>query len=208
VHSVARMFEDAGVARTERSITNWCKRDNNGVSRLDCYYDPNEGKYFITPQSVERAIEEERAKINSTEIPNVSEPFGTIQKPSETFRNVPNISELSQPEQSVNQQNEKTNLSPELMKELEDLRIDKKVWERERQFYDKWFVTLEKERDGIIPQIAELNKSVGYLEAKNENLEKANQRLLTQPIHNATRIVESHYMNETDDEDDSVGGES
>jgi hypothetical protein len=62
VREVARMFENAGVARTERSITNWCHRDRNGVSRLDAYYDENDRRYFITPQSVERAIQEELAK--------------------------------------------------------------------------------------------------------------------------------------------------
>ena len=78
VHTVARMFEEAGVARTERSVTNWCQPDRNGVSRLDCFYDPNERKYYITPQSVERAIEEERSKIISGELPHVSEAFGNI----------------------------------------------------------------------------------------------------------------------------------
>jgi hypothetical protein len=56
------MFEDAGVARTERSITNWCQLNAQGIARLDAYYDPNERKYFITPQSVELAIAEEKAK--------------------------------------------------------------------------------------------------------------------------------------------------
>jgi hypothetical protein len=65
VHATARIFEDAGVPRTERSITNWCQPDKNGVSRLDCYFDTNERKYFITPQSVERAVEEEKSKIGT-----------------------------------------------------------------------------------------------------------------------------------------------
>src|SRR5919197_841590 len=78
VHAVARMFEEAGVARTERSVTNWCQPDRNGVSRLDCYYDSNERKYYITPQSVERAIEEEKSKSKVGELPHVSEPFGNI----------------------------------------------------------------------------------------------------------------------------------
>src|SRR5260370_29340942 len=59
VREVARMFEAAGVARTERSITNWCQPDRSGVARLDAYLDPNERRYFITPQSVELAIQEE-----------------------------------------------------------------------------------------------------------------------------------------------------
>src|SRR5258708_39154213 len=54
VREVARMFEEAGVARTERSIINWCQPNRVGVARLDCYLDPNERKYFITPQSEQR----------------------------------------------------------------------------------------------------------------------------------------------------------
>src|SRR6266852_6015975 len=62
VREVARMFETAGVARTERSITNWCQSNKSGIARLDAYFDPNEMRYFITPQSVESAIAEEKAK--------------------------------------------------------------------------------------------------------------------------------------------------
>jgi hypothetical protein len=41
VREVARMFEDAGVARTERSIVNWCHPNKHGVSRLVrlCHFD-------------------------------------------------------------------------------------------------------------------------------------------------------------------------
>src|SRR5687767_4612967 len=56
VREVARLFETAGVARTERSIVNWCQRDAQGFGKLDAYYDQNERRYFITPQSVEAAI--------------------------------------------------------------------------------------------------------------------------------------------------------
>src|ERR1019366_10750177 len=55
VREASRMFEAASVARTERSIINWCQPNKMGIPRLDCYFDPNERKYFITPQSVELA---------------------------------------------------------------------------------------------------------------------------------------------------------
>src|ERR1043166_7197295 len=48
VREVARMFEAAGVARTERSIVNWCRPNKLGMPRLDAYFDPNERKYYIT----------------------------------------------------------------------------------------------------------------------------------------------------------------
>src|SRR5439155_1078245 len=41
VRETARMFEVAGVARTERSIVNWCQLNKLGVVRLDAYFDPN-----------------------------------------------------------------------------------------------------------------------------------------------------------------------
>ncbi len=50
VREVARLFEAAGVARTERSIVNWCQRDALGTARLDSYFDRNERKCFITPR--------------------------------------------------------------------------------------------------------------------------------------------------------------
>lgn len=37
VREVTRMFEDAGVPRTERSIINWCQPNRQGVARLDAF---------------------------------------------------------------------------------------------------------------------------------------------------------------------------
>ena len=62
VRETARMFEAAGVSRTERSIINWCQPNRQGVARLDAYFDPNERRYYISPQSVELAISEEKLK--------------------------------------------------------------------------------------------------------------------------------------------------
>ena len=84
VREVSRMFETAGVARSERSIVNWCQRDALGAGKLDAYYDPNERKYFITPESVELAIAEEKAKAAKHGLD--AEGFGTIPKPEEKSR--------------------------------------------------------------------------------------------------------------------------
>ena len=103
VRDVAKMFENAGVPRTERSIINWCQRNRYGVPRLDNFFDTNERKYFITPNSVDRVIAEEKNKLQiqgqnvSSESPaspsenfrNASESFRTEQ---ENFGNVPNDS--------------------------------------------------------------------------------------------------------------------
>ena len=62
VREVARLFEKAGVPRTERSIINWCQHNRQGVARLDAFFDTNERRYFITQQSVSLAVQEESAK--------------------------------------------------------------------------------------------------------------------------------------------------
>ena len=59
MREAARKFETVGVARTERIIINWCQPNRQGITRLDSYYDPNERKYYIMPQSVEAVIQEE-----------------------------------------------------------------------------------------------------------------------------------------------------
>ena len=62
VREAARLFEDAGVPRTERSIINWCNPNKKGIKRLDCYFDQTDRKYFVTPQSISLTITEERKK--------------------------------------------------------------------------------------------------------------------------------------------------
>src|SRR5437763_1621896 len=74
LREVARLFEQAGVPRTKRSIINWGRHNRQGVARLDAFFDDNEGRYYITPQNVTRAIEEERAKQTSPGAAPAEEP--------------------------------------------------------------------------------------------------------------------------------------
>src|SRR5438067_465964 len=104
-----------------------------------------------------------------------SEDFGKLPQGSESFRNIPNASEVKSSEQPTNHQNEKTNLSPDLMQEHEELRIDKRVLEREVKFKDEWIKKIE----GYVPQLVEQSRTIGYLESKNESLEEEKQRLLS-----------------------------
>ncbi len=87
VREAARVLENAGIPRTERSIINWCNPNQQGISRLDCYFEPNEKKYFITPLSVDRVAQEELAKGRQSAegLPNASEDFGNVPKVSETL---------------------------------------------------------------------------------------------------------------------------
>ena len=44
---------------------------------MGSYYDPNERKYYITPQSVEAVIQEEIQRTNKSSEPSTSESFGS-----------------------------------------------------------------------------------------------------------------------------------
>ena len=62
IREALKLFEDAGVPRAERTLVKWCGKDATGTGRLDCQLDQNEGRYYITEESIERAIAEEQAK--------------------------------------------------------------------------------------------------------------------------------------------------
>ena len=143
VRETARMFETAGVARTERSIINWCQPNRQGITRLDSYYDPNERKYYITPQSVESAIREEiqRAK-KSTDAP-ASESFGSPvahvkhAKPEVEYADDRKVQELEQ--------------------EIRDLQITNRA-------KDLFIEQLKDERGGFFERLLASSRRVGQLE--------------------------------------------
>jgi hypothetical protein len=146
VREAARLFETAGVARTERSITNWCQPNAQGVARLDAYFDPNERKYFITPQSVERAIQEELARA------------AKANEPSEPFRTVPKGPE--EPEKPTGTRSE-TNVDRvwELENETRDLQITNRA-------KDLYIEQLKGERDDLFQEAMKASRKVGELENK------------------------------------------
>lgn len=152
VRETARMFETSGVARTERSIINWCQPNRQGIARLDSYFDPNERKYFITPQSVEVVIQEElqRAK-KSTEAPG-SESFGrtvTHVKHSQNTNTVKAVDERK---------------VQELEREIRDLKITNRA-------KDMYIEQLKDERGSFFEKLLSANRTVGQLEMKLHQLD-------------------------------------
>jgi hypothetical protein len=152
VREVARLFETAGVARSERSITNWCQPNRQGIARLEAYFDPNERRYFITPQSVEAAITEEKARAAKAN----AEP---LSQPAESFRTVPPDAEPKR-RQGVEDSDELA----ELKKENRDLQITNRS-------KDMFIERMEKEREAMIKQLIEKSRTVGQLETKLLGLE-------------------------------------
>jgi hypothetical protein len=132
-----------GVARTERSITNWCQPNKSGVARLDAYFDSNDRKYFITPQSVDAAITEELAKAAKHSEP--SERFGTV------------------PTDAGGESNRAKPQNPDTasLKELEQKIFDLQVLNAGKDFY---IGQLKDERKFFLDDLKETNRRVGELE--------------------------------------------
>ena len=151
VRETARMFEAAGVARTERSVINWCQPNRQGITRLDSYYDPNERKYYITPQSVEAVIQEEIQRSNKSSAPSTSEPFGS---PVAHVKHFTTEKMMPHVEQKVQ----------ELEREVQNLKIANEV-------KDKFIALMKNERTGFIDKLITANRAMGQLETKLNQLE-------------------------------------
>ncbi len=76
VRDVVKMFDHAQVPRSERSISRWCQPNAQGEKRFDAFLDEKEGKgkYYITPESVRRVLEEEKAKQSSNQPNLINQP--------------------------------------------------------------------------------------------------------------------------------------
>ena len=126
--------------------------NKTGIARLDSYFDPNERKYFITPQSIEQAIAEERAR--AAKINELSEPVGNVPKDSERAQQTPAADSEAD-----------TGRIRELEKEVMDL----KITNRGKDFFIE---QLQKERNGVLDQLLTANRKVGELETKLLQLEE------------------------------------
>ncbi len=167
VREVARMFEAAGVARTERSIVNWCQTNRQGMARLDAFYDTNDRRWFITPQSVESAIAEEQAKASKSG-QNPSEPVAAIPQPSE----IENGTIRSRPNAGVGADN-----STGSEKELMDLRILNRG-------KDYFIEQLQKEREAMLEKLVSGSHRIGELESQMRQLAAPSATDKIQRSHN------------------------
>lgn len=161
VREVARMFETSGVARTERSIINWCQPNKTGVARLDCYFDPNDRKYFVTPQSVELAIAEEKAKAAKLR-EEISEPIG-------------NIPTASEPRPGGAPSNGGSEKDSGQVKALEQEVMDLKIVNRGKDYF---IDQLKMERENLLDQLIGATRKVGELETRLLRLQEPGDRSL------------------------------
>jgi len=150
VRETARMFEAAGVARTERSVINWCQPNRQGITRLDSYYDPNERKYYITPQSVEAVIQEEIQRAKKTADASGSEGFGS------------SVTHVKHPASSTNRKSDEIRRIEELERTVNDLKISNQV-------KDLFIDLLKRERSQVFEKFLPDNQLIGQLEAKKDS---------------------------------------
>ena len=144
VREVARMFEAAGVARTERSVTNWCRANKTGIARLDAHFDQNERRYFITPESVNAAIQEElaRAKNNAP-----ADSAAIVDDPGDWGAADPNQMKV-------------------LELEIRDLKIASGVKDKYIALLQSERTEFGRERQGYIEQLTRSSRQIGELETK------------------------------------------
>lgn len=168
VREAARAFETAGVARTERSITNWCQFNRQGVSRLDCYYEENDHKYFITPQSVDRAVNEELSKARELGVlPNPSEPINEEKVEARERPVLPSQPEaVSQDTQAKLHELELKNRDLEIATRAKDMFIERLEKDRE---------AFTEERQKLIDQLVLSSRQIGELETKLLQIEAPRQ---------------------------------
>ena len=153
VRETARMFETAGVARTERSIINWCQPNRQGITRLDSYYDPNERKYYLTPKSVETVIQEEIQRSKKLNDSPDSEMFGSP---------VTHMKHSQTPSTVIDANDRK-------VQEMEREIVDLKIANRGKDYL---IGELNKERKSFFDQLLTANRTMGQLEAKVNQLDR------------------------------------
>lgn len=161
VREAARVFEDAGVARTERSIINWCQPNRQGIARLDAFFDENARKYYLTPQSVERAVEEELAKARAAgaPLPNLSEAHAPAAEP------VPKRAEAE------DLPGKGSGRWEELERENRDLQITTRAKDYFIEQLQKDREAFARERSALIDKLVASSERIGVLETKLLQLE-------------------------------------
>ena len=147
VREVARLFEAAGVPRTERSIINWCQPNHQGVARLGAFFDTNERKYFITPQSVTAAIREEQAKAAASGGAASPLPPKTSERPPPDSADTDAVKTLELKLRDL----EITNRAKDYF--IDQLKAEREGFQAERQNYVERLITTSREIGELRSQV-------------------------------------------------------
>jgi hypothetical protein len=154
VKEVARMFEQAGVPRIERSIINWCQPNRQGIARLDAFFDTNERKYFITLQSVTAAIGEEQAKQRASE--KVTPPESTDELRHDAETAAPHRTRRESDREQAR----------EFDLKLRDLEITNRVKDKHIEMLEKERERFNEERQQYVTQLIGMSRLAGDMERR------------------------------------------
>jgi len=158
------MFRAAGVPRTRRSITRWCNGEAGDDARLDSYRDQNDGRYYITPESIDLVIQEERAKDERQQrrMQPIAEPQS--QRP-------PTSDAGAAKQQSSETDSQDGDDDATLRARIQRLQIDAQVKEKMIEFHIK-----ERERDA--KRIEQVSRYIGHLEARVRQIDGPSSEVL------------------------------
>jgi hypothetical protein len=192
----ARVFERKGVARSERSITNWCTVNKDGLSRLACHFDPNDRRYWITPESVERVIAEELAKAKVAGVQSSqTEGQNTLPHDADTFRTPPH------PGAARDRHTEESSDTAHRIAELEKENMDLKITNRAKDMFIEQLREdrreMATERKDLISRV--MQWALGSPEKSALHLEAPAGPLPAAPAQEHPGGAEGRYTTETTD---------
>jgi hypothetical protein len=178
VREATRMFEEAGVPRTERSIVKWCTPNPHGVPRLMCRFDTNDRRWSITEESVRIAIAEEVAKQREIEARNPQAAEHGAQHDGHAERPMEN----EQRDQRDNRVFERAEIpsggeiptaeKDKIIRELEYKIRDEQIASRAK---DMVINRMENEHMHLMDQVAKWSRQVGVLETRLLQIEGPKQ---------------------------------
>lgn len=179
VREATRMFEEASVPRTERSIVKWCTPSPHGMPRLMCRYDTNDRRWFITEESVRIAIAEEVAKQREIEARNPQ----AAERPDPDEGYTERSREDERGERTNGRVFERTEMTFEgesptagndkIIRELEYKLRDEQIASRAK---DMVINRMENEHMHLMDQVAQWSRQVGVLETKLLQIEAPKQK--------------------------------
>ena len=167
---VLKLFEQSGLLRSQRSIERYCKDE-----KLDCFFDPDEERYYVTQASADRLIgqlkeiQERHQQVTVSDVPPVAAPTsGPTPTPSPT--------EIPTPTPTAGMSEEERLRYEAKIKELEDrvfnLRVDK---EAKDQVVTMLRDQLKDDRETFVKELVTHTRKVGELETQLKQLEAPRQ---------------------------------
>jgi len=153
VQQASRLFDDAGVPRSERSIQRYCKRGH-----LDCYLFDREQDviYLIDPESLERRVEELK------QLSEISMSQG-VATGRVTARHGASERDVSR---QGNEGEEGLEDVEQLQKKILVLTDKLSLKDVENRVKDKLLLTLNEQRREDMNKIAELGQNIGEWKTK------------------------------------------